>query len=467
MEPINMNADNEPEVVVGLDIGTTKVVAVVGMRDKATEKIKILGYGKAESLGVSRGAVINIQKTVEAIKRAVQAAALTSNTDIGEVYVGIAGQHIKCATQENTFIRANKEQVISLEEVEEWKKLVSTTTVEAGQKIIHVIPQTFSVDGECGVTEENLVGMVGSTVEVTYNIITADAVAMKNIQRSVEMAGLDLLGFILDPLVSAESVLDNNDKEAGVVLVDIGGGTTDVAIFMNGVLTHTAVIPFAGNVITSDIKKTCNILEKQAEALKVKFGSALPSESSDEHIVSIPGLKDKTAKEISLKQLATIIGARVDEIFNTVACEVNSCQCDLDRFIGGIVLTGGGSKMKHIDKVCEYITQLDTRLGIPKDHITTDSPQELVDPIFATAIGLVIYGIRCGEENRYFHVDQPGMGYHPKPDISVAPAEVPVEMPVEAETPEKEEAKPAKKGGFMNFGKIKDWVYKTFDDEIQ
>lgn len=461
-----MNADNDTTVVVGLDIGTTKVVAVVGMRDEATGKIKILGYGKSESLGVSRGAVINIQKTVEAIKRAVQAASVASNTDIGEVYVGIAGQHIKCTTQENTFIRPNKEQVISLEEVEEWKKLVSTTTVEAGQKIIHVIPQTFSVDGECGVTEENLVGMIGSTVEVTYNIITADAVAMKNIQRSVEMAGLDLLGFILEPLVSAESVLDNNDKEAGVVLVDIGGGTTDVAIFMNGVLTHTAVIPFAGNVITSDIKKTCNILEKQAEALKVKFGSALPSESSDEQIVSIPGLKDKTAKEISLKQLATIIGARVDEIFNTVACEVNNCQCDLDRFIGGIVLTGGGSKMKHIDKVCEFITQLDTRLGIPKDHITADSPQELADPIFATAIGLVIYGVRCAEENRYFHVDQPGMGYHPQLAAPDRPQEAQAQVP-EPETMEKEEKKPVNKSGFMNFGKIKDWVYRVFDDEIQ
>ena len=198
---------------------------------------------------------------------------------------------------------------------------MSSSKVQPGERIIHVIPQTFEVDGVADIQEEDVVGMVGSDVKVYFNIITADAGAMSNIQRSVEMAGLDLRGFILEPLVSAEAVLDDNDKEAGVVLVDIGGGTTDVAIFKNSILCHTAVIPLAGNAITSDIRIGCNILPKQAESLKVKFGSALPSENSDEQIVSIPGLKGRPAKEISLKQLAGIIGARVEEIFSSVACE--------------------------------------------------------------------------------------------------------------------------------------------------
>ncbi|MCM1170020.1 MAG: cell division protein FtsA [Bacteroides sp.] len=463
--------DDDVDVVVGLDIGTTKVVAVVGQRDTATGKIKILGYGKTESTGVVRGAVINIQTTAEAVKRAVEQASVASNVDINEVYVGIAGQHIQSEVQEYTYVRENSDDVFTREEIERLKVKVSHGTVPAGRKIIHVIPRTFSVDGAGGFTEDNIVGMVGANVNAVLNVITADAVAMRNIQRSVEMAGLDLIGFILEPLVSAEAVLDESDKEAGVVLVDIGGGTTDVAIFMNGILTHTAVIPLAGNIITNDIKTGCTILPKQAEALKVKFGSALPSESSDEQIVSIPGLKGKTAREISLKQLATIIGARVGEIFSSVSCEIANCQCDLDHFIGGIVLTGGGAKMKHISQVCEFHTQLETRLGMPKEHITPDSPAELADPIYATAIGLVIYGVRSEEENRIIHVAEHGQVAHvhqAEPQQPVVP-ETPVETaPAEPEEPEaKEIRKGGKKGGFTAATKLKDWIVGLFDDDIQ
>lgn len=470
--------DDALDVVVGLDIGTTKVVAVVGCRDRESGKIKILGYGKTESLGVIRGSVINIEKTAEAVSRAVEEASLRSNVDIREVYVGIAGQHIESFPQVNSFVRDNADDVITREEIENLKRNASRGSVEPGKAIIHVIPQSFTVDGVGGFSEDDIVGMVGSKVEVTYNIITADISAMKNIKRSVERAGLELIGFILEPLVSAEAVLDENDKEAGVVLVDIGGGTTDVAIFMNGILCHTAVIPLAGNVITSDIKMGCNILPRQAEALKVKFGSALPSESSDEKIVSIPALKGKTSKEISLKQLATIIGARVEEIFSSVTCEINNCNCELDKFIGGIVLTGGGSKMKHIDKVCEFNTRLDTRLGLPKEHITSDSPQELADPIFATAIGLVIYGVRCEEGNKIFHVAVPNMGKQEESarveNIPATP-EVPLETPAE-ETVEPAESKKDKKaarksktpgGGFTPVNKLKELLVRIFDEDIK
>lgn len=457
--------DDDVDVVVGLDIGTTKVVAVVGQRDSVTGKIKILGYGKTESTGVVRGSVINIERTAEAIKRAVEQASITSNVDINEVYVGIAGQHIQSEVREYTYVRQNSDDVFTREEIERLKVQASHGTVPAGRKIIHVIPRTFSVDDEGGFTEDSIVGMVGANITAMLNIITADAVAMRNIQRSVEMAGLDLIGFILEPLVSAEAVLDESDKEAGVVLVDIGGGTTDVAIFMNGILAHTAVIPLAGNIITNDIKTGCTILPKQAEALKVKFGSALPSESSDEQIVSIPGLKGKTAKEISLKQLATIIGARVGEIFSSVSCEIANSQCNLEHFIGGIVLTGGGSKMKHISQVCEFHTQLETRLGMPKEHITPDSPAELSDPIFATAIGLVIYGVRSEEENRIIHVAEHGATHVHQPEPQQPTVEVPARL--ESEPQPEEEPKARKKGGFTAAAKLRDWVVGIFDDDIQ
>ncbi len=457
--------DDDVDVVVGLDIGTTKVVAVVGQRDSVTGKIKILGYGKTESTGVVRGSVINIERTAEAIKRAVEQASITSNVDINEVYVGIAGQHIQSEVREYTYVRQNSDDVFTREEIERLKVQASHGTVPAGRKIIHVIPRTFSVDDEGGFTEDSIVGMVGANITAMLNIITADAVAMRNIQRSVEMAGLDLIGFILEPLVSAEAVLDESDKEAGVVLVDIGGGTTDVAIFMNGILAHTAVIPLAGNIITNDIKTGCTILPKQAEALKVKFGSALPSESSDEQIVSIPGLKGKTAKEISLKQLATIIGARVGEIFSSVSCEIANSQCNLEHFIGGIVLTGGGSKMKHISQVCEFHTQLETRLGMPKEHITPDSPAELSDPIFATAIGLVIYGVRSEEENRIIHVAEHGATHVHQSEPQQPAAEVPAQPVPEPQL--EEEPKARKKGGFTAAAKLRDWVVGIFDDDIQ
>lgn len=405
MEENQVAYDDSLDVVVGLDIGTTKTVAVVGARDKASGKIRILGYGRTESVGVLRGAVMNLEKSSMAIRIAVQEAEVNSNVEIKEVYVGIAGQHIKSYRSDIGYVREDRDKVFTRQEIEDLKRKMSCSNVQPGDKIIHVIPQSFEVDGVPDILEDDVVGMVGANVKVSFNIVTANAAAMRSIQRSVEMAGLEVKGFILEPLVSAEAVLNENDKVAGVVLVDIGGGTTDVAIFKNSILCHTAVIPLAGSVITSDIKEGCNILPKQAESLKVKFGSALPSANSDEQIVSIPALTGRPAKEISLKQLAEIIGARVREIFESVACEINNCECDLSRFIGGVVLTGGGSKLRHIDKVCEYLTQLDTRLGKPREHITADSPKELEDPIFATAIGLVIYGIRCEEENKSFHVE--------------------------------------------------------------
>ena len=452
---LQTNPDEEI-IVVGLDIGTTKVVAVVGQRDETTGKINILGYGKTESTGVVRGAVINIERTAEAVKRAVEQATATSNVEIKEVYVGIAGQHIETEIRDYTYVRENGEAVFSRKEIEDLKLMVSRGSVSPGRKILHVIPRTFSVDGEGEFSEDSIVGMVGTDIHVKFNVITADEVAMRNIQRSVEMAGLELNGFILEPLVSAEAVLDESDKEAGVVLVDIGGGTTDVAMFLNGILVHTAVIPLAGNAITNDIKVTCTILPKQAEALKVKFGSALPEKSSDEQFVSIPIVRGSTSKEISLKLLSTIIRSRVDEIFTSVACEIANCGYNFERFLGGVVLTGGGSKLKHVGVVCEFHTQLETRLGSPKEHITADSPAELADPIFATAIGLVLYGVRS-EEEAFLMAEK---------ENKTAPIpETETEMPEQSESALQSQPTPRQKKVWGGFIKAREWIVGMLDDE--
>lgn len=397
--------DDGPEIVVGLDIGTTKVVAVVGQRDEQTGLVKILGYGKTESVGVVKGSVRNIDQTTKAVQAAVEEASRVADVTIKEVYVGIAGQNIKCERSVRSFVRKNQDDVITRKEIEDLKQNDSRCSVEAGKVIVHVIPLAFTVDGVSDLTEDDVVGMPGSKVELIYNVITADRLALKNIYRSVKNAGLDVVGFILEPLVSAEAVLDSNDKEAGVILVDIGGGTTDLAIFLDGVLHHTAVIPLAGNSITHDIYKGCSVLRKQAEALKVRFGSALVESVAQDKMISIPSVTNTAPnKEISLTLLATIINARVKEIFEAVHGEINACGIDQNNFIGGVVLTGGGAKLRHIEKSCQYNVRLDARLGIPSKHINPDTPKELVDPIYATAIGLVLYGIRSAEEKRLLHI---------------------------------------------------------------
>ncbi|MEG1497841.1 MAG: cell division protein FtsA [Bacteroidales bacterium] len=448
----------EKEIVVGLDIGTTKVVVIVGYKDD-NGKIHVLGYGHTESVGVLRGSVINVDKTAESIRAAVEEAELRAQVDIHEVYVGIAGQHIKSRQQSGGMVRQNQEEEISREEVVQLIESMKRCQVDPGENIIHVIPQEFIVDGVHGISEDDVVGMSGANLEANFHIITAHFAAMRNIQRSVEKAGLEIGGFVLEPLVSAEAVLDQNDKEAGVVLVDIGGGTTDVAIFNDSVLCHTAVIPLAGNIITKDIKEGCGILPKQAEALKIKFGSALPSENSDEKIVSIPGLRGRSPKEISLKSLANFIGARMDEVLQNVAFEISNSGCN-SNFIGGIVLTGGGSKLKHVVQLADYVTGIESRIGYPNEHLTEDSPKELNDPIFSTGIGLVIYGIRCEEEKteRKMAVEE-----LKRVDFN----NVLTEEPIETDSEEKDKKKDKKKkwGGLWSSGSALDNLVKFFDDD--
>jgi cell division protein FtsA len=377
------------EIIVGLDIGTTKIAAIVGRKNEHG-KIEILGHGKTESIGVKRGVVSNIENTVNSIRTAINEASQKAGVDIKYVNVGIAGQHIKSLQHRGGIIRENYENEISKQDVETLLNNMYNLNMSPGEEIIDVIAQEYIVDNEQGVKEP--VGMLGNSLEANFHIIIGQTTAAKNIYKCVTKADLEVVDLILEPIASAEAVLSEEEKEAGVVLVDIGGGTTDLAIFQDGIIRHTAVIPFGGDVITEDVKEGCTIIKKHAEELKVKFGSTLASENRDDEIVAIPGLRGRPPKEISLKNLASIIQARMEEIVEHVFFEIKNSGYE-KKLIAGIVLTGGGALLKHLPQLTEFITGMDTRIGYPNEHLANDVSEDLASPMYATGIGLVIEGL--------------------------------------------------------------------------
>ena len=381
----------EKNISVGLDIGTTKIVAMVGSRNEF-KKLEILGIGKSQSLGVHRGVVNNITQTIESIKYAIEEARVESGKQhIKEVVVGIAGQHIRSLQHSDYITRENPDQVIGNNDIDELINQVYKLVMLPGEEIIHVLPQDFKVDGQSEIKEP--IGMYGSRLEANFHIVVGQVSSIRNIGRCIKSAGLEMGDITLEPLASADAVLSDEEKEAGIALIDIGGGTTDVAIFKDGIIRHTAVIPFGGNVITEDIKEGCSIIGNQAEQLKVKFGSAWPGENKETEIVAIPGLLGRDPKEISLKTLSKIINARVVEIIEQVYLEIKNYGHDeaKKKLIGGIVLTGGGSQLKHLKQLVEYVTGMDTRVGFPGEHLAGDTNNS--NPIFSTAVGLVMKAI--------------------------------------------------------------------------
>jgi len=377
------------EIIVSLDIGTTKIAAIVG-RQADSGKIEILGYGKTESIGVKRGVVSNIENTVQSIKTAIELAEQRSGVDIRYVNVGIAGQHIKSLQHRGSMIRKDIEEEISQEDIDSLHQDMFALSMNPGEEIVDVIPQEYIIDGEQGIKQP--IGMLGNSLEANFHIIIGQTAAAKNIYKCVRKAGLEVVDLILEPIASAEAVLSEEEKEAGVVLVDIGGGTTDLAIFQDGIIRHTAVIPFGGDIITEDVKEGCTIIKKHAEELKIKFGSALASENRDDEVVAIPGLRGRPPKEITLKNLASIIQARMEEIIEHVYYEIRNSGFE-KKLIAGIVLTGGGASLKHIAQLTEFMTGMDTRIGYPNEHLAAEVAEDLASPMYATGIGLVIEGI--------------------------------------------------------------------------
>jgi len=394
---------NHP-IVVALDIGTTKICAIVGRRNELG-RIEVMGIGKVASDGVRRGVVANIDKTVRAITDAVDAAEKMANCEIRDVHVGIAGQHIKSLQHQGILTLSDAEKEISESDIELLLEDMHKLALPPGDKILHIIPQEYTVDSEEGIIDP--VGMCGHRLIGNFHVITGQMTAYNNIRKCVEKAGLNVAALTLEPIASAASVLSDAEKEAGVVLVDIGGGTTDITIFQEGIIRHTAVVPFGGDVVTKDIKEGCTVMHEQAEKLKIKFGSALSEEITDNRIITIPGLKGRDPKEISEKNLARIIQARLEEIFDLVLWEVKRSGYER-KLIAGMVLTGGGALLKNIALLAEFHTGLQTRVGLPTEHLASGYRDDISSPIFATGIGLLIHGIELSQRmsaNNVEHVE--------------------------------------------------------------
>ena len=385
MEETNIN---NSDIIVGLDIGTTKVSIIIGRKNQY-DKIEILGTGKAVSSGVSRGIVSNIDKTVASIKLAIEEVEKKNDIKINEVCVGIAGQHIKSLQHRGEIVRDNVEIEIGQADIDKLKDNMFKLITIPGEEVIHVIPQEYTVDGEDGIQDPK--GMAGVKLEANFHVITAQVGAVRNIMRCVEKAGLVPKELILEPFASAVATLDDDELREGVALVDIGGGTTDVAIFLDKIIRHTAVIPFGGNIVTKDIKTGLSILDKQAELLKIKFGSAMYTEEQDNVMVSIPGLRGREPKEIAVKNLSEIIGARMKEIIDLVYHEIKVSGYE-SKLMTGIVLTGGGSQVKNLQQLASFITAKETRIGYPNEHLASESKDLVTSPMFSTGVGLVLKG---------------------------------------------------------------------------
>src|SRR3954468_16373805 len=390
--------NNEQPIIVGLDIGTTKIAAIAGRKNEFG-KLEILGFGRANSNGVKHGQVLNIDETIKAIRMALDNCyASNPNLDISEVYVGIAGHHIKSLQTRGDIVRHQNEEEISQKEIDQLVADQYKTYIPAGDQIIDVIPQEFTVDNFQNIP--NPIGYGGVKVGANFHIITGDKNAIRNINRAVEKSGLRTKDLVLQPLASAAAVMCDQDLEAGVAIVDIGGGTTDLAVFYEGILKHTAVIPFGGENITNDIKTGLGVLKTQAEQMKVQFGSALANEAKANAFITIPGLRGMPAKEISVKNLSNIIQARMSEILDFVTYHLKQVGLDNRMLNGGVILTGGGSQLKHLIQLTEYVTGLNARIGLPTEHLASGHIDELTKPMYSTCIGLILKGYNDYEHQR-------------------------------------------------------------------
>lgn len=451
--------NNEQPIIVGLDIGTTKIAVIAGRKNEFG-KLEILGFGRANSNGVKHGQVLNIDETIKAIKAALDdCLASNPNLSFKEVYVGVAGHHIKSLQTRGDIVRQNTENEITQSEIDQLIEDQYKTYIPAGDQIIDVIPQEFTVDNFQNIP--NPIGYGGVKVGANFHIITGDKNAIKNINRSVMKAGLMTKDLVLQPLASSSAVMGQEDLESGVAIVDIGGGTTDLAVFYEGILKHTAVIPFAGENITNDIKTGLGVLKTQAEAMKVQFGSALANEAKSNAYITIPGLRGMPAKEISVKNLANIIQARMNEILDFVTYHLKQVGLDNKALNGGVVLTGGGSQLKHLIQLTEYVTGLPARIGFPNEHLAASHIEELAKPTYSTCIGLILKGYDDYEHNRkqfekeYKKVEVPDR-------LKKAEGE---EVLVDAEG-EISEEKVRQRKGLSNFwGKFKDGIIDLFKEE--
>jgi cell division protein FtsA len=441
------------EIISAIDIGTTKIVAVIGKKE-IDGKFRILGLGKAPSKGVKRGNVLNIEETVKSIKQALAIAEQRANIKVSDAFVGIAGQNIKCIRNSGYVNRASYEQEITQADVDLLLNDQYRVGLEPGEEILHVLPQSYTVDGETGVNDP--IGNCGKRLEGNFHIVIGKVVNINNLKKCVQRAGLTTNKLILEPLASSHAVLTEDEKEAGVALIDIGGGTTDLAIYYEGTICHTAVIPFGGNVLTSDVKAAYNILERYAEELKIQYGSALAEVTSDNEVITVPGVSGRDPKEISMKNLAHVVQARMEEIIGAIEFQIENSGF-ADRLGAGIVLTGGGALLKNLPQLVAFKTGYEIRIGYPIQHLTSDVQEDVNQPMFSTSIGLMLMGYEEKMKNNVF--SQESFETFEKEEVS-SNTEIEIEDTFEEEEPK---SKPKKVRAERKPSKIKELLGNLFD----
>ncbi len=439
--------NKKSQIIAAIDIGTTKIVSIMGRKDEKG-KIEILGMSKAPSKGVKRGTVLNIDETVNTIKQTRDGVRADSGMELGDVFVGIAGQHVKSIKNRGYINRKNFDSEITQEEVDKLIEDMHNISVDLGEEILHVIPQNYIVDHEHGI--KNPVGMTGKRLEANFIIVVGQVSSARNIEKCINRVGLKIQDLILEPIASSEAVLTEDEKEAGVALIDIGGGTTDLVVYYDGIIRHTAVIPFGGNVVTSDIKEGCSILQRQAEQLKIQYGMALGDLAPEDKVVTIPGISGREAKEISFRNLAYIIQSRMEEIIDAASFEIEGSGY-YDKLSAGIVLTGGGALLKYLPQLVRFKTGMDVRIGYPDEHLAGDLDADINHPMYSTSVGLLLKGSEIAEHN--------GIGYYK--DHSKAEEEIELMGEKEKVVAEKAELKSGKR----LFESIKETFNKIFDEE--
>ena len=377
-----------PEPVVGLDVGTTKICAVIG-RPKPGGGLDVIGVGSAPSRGLRRGVVVNIDSTVEAIKQAVADAEQMAGVDVSRVWAGVAGGHIRSLNSRGVVAISGREREVSAADVERAVDAARAINVPQDREIIHVLPQTFAVDDADGVREP--IGMSGVRLEVEVHIVTAAVTSVQNVVRAVNRAGLTVQDVVLEPIASAEAVLFPDEKELGVVLIDIGGGTTDMALFRDGAIWHTAILPLGGDHITNDVAVGLRTPMADAEDLKKRYGCALTSMVPAEETVDVPSVGGRKARQLSRQVLSEIIQPRVEEIVTLVARELTRAGFQ-DAATAGVVVTGGTSIMEGLPELAEAIFDQPVRRGVPGD--IGGLADVVRSPIHATAVGLALHGAR-------------------------------------------------------------------------